>query len=126
MSRIVIIGGSGHVGSYLVPRLVELGHEIVNVSRGAANPYRQHYAWSQVKNISLDRQVEEKTGQFGKKIAKLNPDIVIDMILLVYRAHSILLRRYAVKLNISYFVVQYGYMVDTFQFLQLKQILQTL
>ncbi|AAV89998.1 NAD-dependent epimerase/dehydratase [Zymomonas mobilis subsp. mobilis ZM4 = ATCC 31821] len=80
MSRIVIIGGSGHVGSYLVPRLVELGHEIVNVSRGAANPYRQHYAWSQVKNISLDRQVEEKTGQFGKKIAKLNPDIVIDMI----------------------------------------------
>lgn len=31
MSRIVVIGGSGHVGSYLVPMLVELGHQVVNV-----------------------------------------------------------------------------------------------
>ena len=28
--RVVIIGGSGHVGTYLVPRLVEAGHEVVN------------------------------------------------------------------------------------------------
>jgi uncharacterized protein YbjT (DUF2867 family) len=38
MSRIVIIGGSGHVGSYLLPALVERGHEVVNISRGAAKP----------------------------------------------------------------------------------------
>jgi uncharacterized protein YbjT (DUF2867 family) len=31
--RIVIIGGTGHVGTYLVPRLVEAGHEVVCVSR---------------------------------------------------------------------------------------------
>ena len=29
--RVVIIGGSGHVGTYLAPRLVEAGHEVVNV-----------------------------------------------------------------------------------------------
>ena len=34
MTRVVIIGGSGHVGTYLVPRLVEAGYEAVNVSRG--------------------------------------------------------------------------------------------
>lgn len=80
MSRIVVVGGSGHVGSYLLPRLVELGHDVVNVSRGTAKPYRPHYAWSKVENVALDRQSEEKAGQFGAKIAALNPDIVIDMI----------------------------------------------
>lgn len=38
--RIVIIGGSGHVGTYLVPRLVEAGHEVVNITRGQREPYR--------------------------------------------------------------------------------------
>jgi nucleoside-diphosphate-sugar epimerase len=80
MSRIVVTGGSGHVGSYLVPKLVELGHEVVNVSRGSARPYRPHHAWSHVENVVLDRAAEEKTGRFGAKIANLDPDIVVDMI----------------------------------------------
>jgi nucleoside-diphosphate-sugar epimerase len=80
MSRIVITGGSGHVGSYLVPKLVDLGHEVVNVSRGSAKPYHSHYAWSHVENVALDRAAEEEAGQFGVKIANLNPDIVVDMI----------------------------------------------
>ncbi|SIT39089.1 NAD-dependent epimerase/dehydratase [Paraburkholderia piptadeniae] len=80
MSRIVIIGGSGHIGSYLVPRLVDLGHEVVNVSRGSAKPYRPHYAWSQIENVTIDRAAAERSGQFGAKIADLAPDIVVDMI----------------------------------------------
>jgi uncharacterized protein YbjT (DUF2867 family) len=32
--RIVVIGGTGHVGSYLVPRLTRNGHEVVSLSRG--------------------------------------------------------------------------------------------
>lgn len=80
MPRIVVIGGSGHVGSYLLPRLVQLGHEVVNVSRGAAKPYRPHHAWNEVKNVVLDRATEEKAGTFGSKIADLGPDIVVDMI----------------------------------------------
>lgn len=80
MSRIVVIGGSGHVGSYLVPRLFELGHEVVNVSRGAAKPYRPHHAWDGIEQVALDRVAEEKAGQFGQKIADLQPDIVVDMI----------------------------------------------
>jgi nucleoside-diphosphate-sugar epimerase len=50
------------------------------VSRGAARPYRQHFAWAQIQNVALDRAAEEKSGQFGEKIAKLKPDIVVDMI----------------------------------------------
>lgn len=29
--RIVVIGGTGHVGTYLVPRLMEGGHEVICV-----------------------------------------------------------------------------------------------
>ncbi len=79
MSRIIVIGGSGHVGTYLVPMLVELGHQVVNVSRGSARPYRPHYAWTAIENVCLDRVKEEAKGTFGQKIADLRPDIVIDI-----------------------------------------------
>ena len=36
MARVVIIGGSGHVGTYLVPRLVDSGFEVINVRHGVA------------------------------------------------------------------------------------------
>jgi uncharacterized protein YbjT (DUF2867 family) len=36
--RIAIIGGTGHVGSFLVPRLVRAGHDVVSLSRGASRP----------------------------------------------------------------------------------------
>ena len=80
MSRIVVIGGSGHVGSYLIPALVERGYDVVNVSRGAAKPYRPHFAWNEITQVCLDRSAEEKAGQFGNKIAELHADIVVDMI----------------------------------------------
>ena len=42
--KIVVIGSTGHVGGFLVPRLVEAGHEVVAVSRGESEPYRPHAA----------------------------------------------------------------------------------
>ena len=80
MARVVVIGGSGHVGTYLLPSLVALGHEVVNVSRGRARPYRDHAAWQAVEQVFADRKVEEAQGSFGARIAALNADIVIDMI----------------------------------------------
>ena len=80
MARIVIIGGSGHVGTYLVPALVERGHEVVNVSRGTASPYRPHPAWKAIEQVVVDRKGEEAEGKFGLRIAGLNPDVVIDML----------------------------------------------
>jgi len=80
MSRAVIIGGSGHVGTYLVPRLVEAGFEVVNVSRGQSKPYHSNGAWKAVRHVSLDRDAEEKAGTFGRKIRELEGDVVIDMI----------------------------------------------
>lgn len=78
--RIVIIGGTGHVGTHLVPRLIEAGHDVIQISRGKSNPYRENSAWKRVQQVSIDRQAEEKTGVFGEHIRNLRPDVVIDMI----------------------------------------------
>ncbi len=78
--RVVIIGGTGHVGTYLVPRLVHLGHTVVCVSRQQREPYMPHAAWRWVERVDLDRETEEKAGAFGARIAGLRPDAVIDMI----------------------------------------------
>lgn len=80
MSRVVVIGGSGHVGTYLVPALVEQGHDVVNVSRGRARGYARHVAWDHVGQVSVDRAAEERAGTFARRVAELRPDIVIDMI----------------------------------------------
>ncbi|TFG71399.1 MAG: NAD-dependent epimerase/dehydratase family protein [Anaerolineales bacterium] len=76
----VIIGGTGHVGTYLVPRLIESGYEVTVVSRGSRSPYIPHHAWKKVRRVTLDRKAEEANGTFGLKIQALEPDIVIDMI----------------------------------------------
>ena len=78
--RVVVIGGSGHVGTYLVPRLVEAGYEVINISRNQRRPYRPHAAWQAVQQVVLDRQAEEEAGAFGQRVLALKPDIVIDMI----------------------------------------------
>ena len=80
MAKVVIIGGSGHVGTYLVPRLVEAGHQVINVSRGQRRPYHQNPAWDRVETVAIDRDAEELAGTFGASIAALEGDIVIDMI----------------------------------------------
>jgi nucleoside-diphosphate-sugar epimerase len=78
--RVVIIGGSGHVGTYLVPRLVAAGHQVIAISRGQRAPYQPHGAWAAVREIALDRAAEEAAGSFGQRVRELEPDVVIDMI----------------------------------------------
>jgi nucleoside-diphosphate-sugar epimerase len=78
--RVVVIGGTGHIGTYLIPRLVALGHEVLNVSRSKRSPYRDHGAWEFVTNVELDRSTEEGSGRFGKQIRDLRPDVIIDLI----------------------------------------------
>jgi nucleoside-diphosphate-sugar epimerase len=78
--RVVVIGGTGHVGTYLVPRLVESGHEVVVVSRKQRAPYTPHGAWRHVKQVVIDRHAAEESGTFGEQIRALQGQVVIDMI----------------------------------------------
>ena len=78
--RVVVIGSSGHIGSYLVPLLVEAGHDVVAVSRGRRAPYRRPSVWDRVERVVADRTAEDQAGTFGKRIAELGADAVIDLI----------------------------------------------
>jgi nucleoside-diphosphate-sugar epimerase len=78
--RVVVIGATGHVGTYLVPRLAAAGHEVVAVSRGKRDPYQTHAAWAAVEQHAIDRAAAEAAGTFGAQIRALQPDAVVDMI----------------------------------------------
>jgi nucleoside-diphosphate-sugar epimerase len=80
MSRVVVIGATGHIGTYLVPRLVRRGHEVIAVSRGTRGPYRASPEWDAVTRVTADREAEDAEGTFGDRIAALRPDVVIDLI----------------------------------------------
>ena len=62
MIRIVVIGGTGHIGTFLTPRLAELGYDVVYVSRELRQPYRPHESWRKVEQATLDRVEEEDAG----------------------------------------------------------------
>jgi nucleoside-diphosphate-sugar epimerase len=78
--RVVLLGGTGHIGTYLVPRLIAGGHEVIVIARGEQEPYHPHAAWQSVRRVKIDRATAEKTGEFGQQIASLEADVVIDLI----------------------------------------------
>ncbi len=77
--RVVVIGGTGHIGSFLVPMLCADGHEVVVLSRGRRTPYVDHEAWRTVQQISCDRPAEESAGTFGARVADLAADVIMDL-----------------------------------------------
>lgn len=78
--KVVIIGGTGHIGTFLVPRLIESGHQVTVVSRQHSKPYHMSVGWQDVEMVSLDRTQLEFKGTFGQAIADLSADAVIDLI----------------------------------------------
>jgi nucleoside-diphosphate-sugar epimerase len=74
--RVVVIGATGHVGTYLIPRLVDDGHEVLALSRGKREPYLPHPAWKKATTLTVDS--EDLT--LPRRVAELRPDAVIDMI----------------------------------------------
>src|SRR5689334_9989147 len=78
--KIVVIGGSGHIGTFLVPRLVRAGHEVINISRGRGRTYAEAPEWQHVTQVVADRQQEDREGTFGDRVVGLGPDVVVDLV----------------------------------------------
>jgi nucleoside-diphosphate-sugar epimerase len=78
--RVVVIGGTGHIGSYLVPRLMRAGHEVVVLARGEREPYHPDPAWQQVRRERVDRDAEDAAGTFGGRVAGMAADAVVDLV----------------------------------------------
>ena len=72
--KVMVIGGTGHIGRFLVPMLIEAGCDVVVVTSGRT-PIRQDGAWAKVTYITC------QTGQ-GKDITPLlsiAPDVAIEL-----------------------------------------------
>lgn len=78
--RIVVIGATGHIGTFLVPRLVRDGHEVVTISRGIRTAYVDSPEWQQVEQVTADREQEDRDGTFGDRIVGLRADAVVDLV----------------------------------------------
>ena len=79
--RVLVIGGTGHIGSYLVPRLVMAGHEVTVVARNCAPRYTDaRLAWGAVEWVCADRGPEEKGDTWKRRMESLEADAVIDLI----------------------------------------------
>jgi nucleoside-diphosphate-sugar epimerase len=74
--RVVVIGATGHVGTYLVPRLVRGGWEVIALSRGEREPYQPAPEWRAVRRVTADRE----TADLPERVAAFEADAVIDMI----------------------------------------------
>ena len=91
--RIVVIGGSGHIGTFLIPRLVRAGHDVVSISRGQRSSYIDDPSWRDVRQVSADRAVEDRDGSFPNRVAGLQPDVVIDLICFTIDSATALVER---------------------------------
>ncbi len=78
--KVTVIGGSGHIGSFLVPRLVRAGHDVTAISRGNRKPYSEAPEWQEVHQVTADREAEDRDGTFGDRVAALKPDAVVDLV----------------------------------------------
>ncbi len=75
--KIIVIGGKGHIGSYLCPMLAKLGHEVVCVTRGNSRPYVSDSAWSAIQDVTLDCHT---CPDFAARIAAIDADGVVDLL----------------------------------------------
>lgn len=81
MKTALVIGGSGHCGSYLVPHLVDMGYTVHSVSRGVRAPYTAHMPqWNQVQKHVLDRRDSADSEAVGRLAVSLKPDVICDLI----------------------------------------------
>ena len=72
--KILVVGGTGHVGMFMVPKLLEAGLEVVVVGSGRT-PLPDNKTWSSVKYLTCNvRNADE----IDRLVAEA-PDVVIDM-----------------------------------------------
>lgn len=79
--RVLVIGATGHIGSCLVPRLIQRGHTVVGVARHPTPQYADaRLGWSEVEWVVADRVAGEADGTWRQRLAKINVSVVMDLL----------------------------------------------
>jgi nucleoside-diphosphate-sugar epimerase len=77
LMRAAVIGAAGHIGTYLIPMLVDNGYETIAITRSMSKPYEDAPAWHKVKRVILDR---DNDADFIQKLKAMEPDIIVDLV----------------------------------------------
>ena len=81
MKKAVVIGGGGHIGTYLIPELYERGYDITVISRGNTKTYKPELpVWDKIKRVTCDRLKMAAEGKFGDMVAEMKPDFIFDTV----------------------------------------------
>ena len=93
--RILVVGGTGHIGSYLVPRLVRAGHEVLVVARNPRPQYTDpRIAWPKVEWVVADRRAEEAEGAWKARMEGIEADVVCDLICYTPEQHRLMVEAF--------------------------------
>ena len=96
----LVIGGTGHIGSYLVPRLLQSGHGVAVVARHSEPQYTHpRLNWPQVEWITADRHAEEQSGAWSARMRQLEADAVIDLICYTPEQHQVMMEAFAGRIS---------------------------
>ncbi len=79
--KVLVVGGTGHIGSYLTPRLIRRGFEVLVTARQAKPRHvLPELGWGKVQWVQCDKRQEEASGAWAKRLAALEVDAVVDLI----------------------------------------------
>lgn len=74
--KVIVIGAAGHIGTYLVPMLVNGGYDTTAITRKPSKPYEDDPAWDKVSRVLLDRNAPD----FLDRLVEMKPDIIVDLV----------------------------------------------
>jgi len=79
--KVVVIGGYGHIGGFLVPRLVEAGYDVTVVTRGKKAP-PNYPSWKRLshKHFDADYNVLVRENGWKALLSDIKPAVVIDIL----------------------------------------------
>ncbi len=75
--KILIIGGTGHIGKFLTPMLVRNGYEVTVLTRGATPPGPEP-EWERVER--LQGAYVRGTQDWAQSVAARRPEVVVDIL----------------------------------------------
>ena len=101
--KVLVVGGTGHIGSYLTPRLIRNGFDVTVTARVDSPKYvLPDMGWDKVNWLLCNKREEENSGAWAERLAGIDVDAVIDLISYTPEQNNIIVE--AFKGRISHFI----------------------
>lgn len=82
--KVLVTGGSGFVGSHLIPKLVEMGHDVYSMLRYSTG----RYVLGEMKNVKTVYADLRESFRVGEVIRSIQPDVVFHLAAISAQSYS--------------------------------------